>query len=809
MNWYRPMRIKSKEKRNPVNSEIRLARATIIAAIIGSISLIMANSFAVFFESNTNGTVTDKPAVQPSSESKFLRENDEWNEQQSPSVTIHQENVQNSPIINKLVGDIIVNDEKPKEDLASVIRYLSQIVKQQGIEKKQLDQARGEFLKDTPLPERRSLADIGAVANILFNGRNYTESANLYKLLSERSTSSENRRYFEGMVTASYFGSGNHIDGIQYLCKLYQNLPRSNHRFRHAMHAHLRIIALREGFDTALEIIDTIRRDKRCDRKDLSPVWLGIPLGTMRLLKRSITCVGAPYSYCNLRKEDKIFLRDLTRNKNVPFLDYALYTLGEYGDALEQFGERSYISDMLLVANAEEKEGSEEAIYFLNRYLAKYPNGNRRDYALKLLVAEYAEKGEFDEAIEIAKSNPSLFFDKEESIDTNFPVRFFFREKAKIIKQLFENGQFEALSSKLIEMEWLLQSFYGEKDVIETDVPLMRWGASNGYARTVSRRRLRRFIKYVNELAHYKDEEYYKELFNEAGFLNECGSARDEKHKRIAAHRSKIKDEECESHVSVLPSRVSFHVAAANVYDLLAHSASSLTLRQKSKYLEAMIYKRMGDFDSFKEALEKFERTFPKSHLLDDVLTELGWFYFVIRKDVKTAERYFMRVANEFQGRNAEDNAVNWLAILKLHSGEIKGFLNWSLKLGKIITSERIQGKIEGRVIDLSLYAEAIESGKWKGSVDLLTTWDSIWAGIWAKDYTRSSVEITSVTANSMASRKGLKEGMHILGINGKGINTVIEFLVELSKYKLGEPVLIEVIDGWERKRVSFLLGDI
>jgi hypothetical protein len=135
--------------------------------------------------------------------------------------------------------------------------------------------------------EDKDLKSALADALLLLKGKEYPQARARFVELLSKARTDHMRTIIDGLVSATYDGSGQHRAGIDYLCKAYQGKPQEDVRYRFNFAVHLREIAEREGMNTAEELISTLR--PTCKRSDLSYVWIGIPRVKSENLRNGMT----------------------------------------------------------------------------------------------------------------------------------------------------------------------------------------------------------------------------------------------------------------------------------------------------------------------------------------------------------------------------------------------------------------------------------------------------------------------------------------------------------------------------------------
>jgi TolA-binding protein len=212
--------------------------------------------------------------------------------------------------------------------------------------------------------ENESVQRDFASAMEAFNSGDYTTARRRMLSLQRQVVSKQSLEALQGLITATYYARKEHLDGIRFICDQYHDKPKWDARFRYQFHAHIRRIAINEGYEDAEKVVASFR--PRCNRGDLSPVWAGIPLGAIERL------VAEGFYLPDLDDADKAYLRyAMDRYSNDAMLDHALLFLDQDEELL-----RRYPDSMLALAALErvarrryQAGDNQAAVQFAERYL--------------------------------------------------------------------------------------------------------------------------------------------------------------------------------------------------------------------------------------------------------------------------------------------------------------------------------------------------------------------------------------------------------------------------------------------------------
>lgn len=167
----------------------------------------------------------------------------------------------------------------------------------------------------------------------LLRTRNQLDDARDLLLKLRSRAPQEATDFINGLITATWYGEENHRQGLEFLGEVTRNLPLADFRYRFQFHAHLRAVAVGQSIEEAEKLLDHMRRNFH--RVEYSRVWLGIPLPNMEALRRGVDAWnGGP---AELGDSDREYLEKLVKEiPEDPFIDHALYFLGDYEPIIEE-----------------------------------------------------------------------------------------------------------------------------------------------------------------------------------------------------------------------------------------------------------------------------------------------------------------------------------------------------------------------------------------------------------------------------------------------------------------------------------------
>ena len=603
---------------------------------------------------------------------------------------------------------VVINSSQKPESYHSS-KFLSYIEREKS---KLLDESRAEFPD-----QKRNFINSLAIAKYLFSEKQYSASAALYeRSLNLLGKNTSGQRKLEGMVTASYYGSGRHVRGLRFICKRYQFRPKWDYRFRHAIHAHLRSLAKNLGHKYAENVVKQLRKNPKCRRDDISPIWIPIHLTDMRWLERSTPVSKVKYGFSD--KNDRATATRLLKEANHGFMDYLLFINGNYSKILEDYP-NSYISDLALLANGDNTNYS-TAKSALLEYIEKYKK--HRVLAIQKLLRRVSAEGDNQARISFLNQYGSVLFNIPDTGKIWFQINDFTRVWVP-------GGQLKEISLQAID---LIAKYYtqcphfasainkGNIDTVRASVLNFldsykivigkEYGFSGYYGKSTDSeyynlciaefqpKQLQNLLDFLAPFSEALNTQDAQLLFEFGRKLKICGDIREDAMFGRNRKKSPI-DAYCEtllnSVIELNLEKISFHQIAA----LLLRRANEInpTNMADALFLAGLSLRNTRDYKGYVELMDEYVEYYPNGKFADDALTEIGWFYLAIADNAGKADQHFLKVVENYVGRNAYDNALNWLVISKRSQGDFASAMFYSAKLLATVASDRILKKIEGR----------------------------------------------------------------------------------------------------------------
>lgn len=561
-------------------------------------------------------------------------------------------------------------------------------------------------------PELKQIVqDTISVADYLFLDGQYSASAAMYeRAIRQVGSNSAAARKLEGLATASFYGSARHVQGLKFICRRYAHRPKWDFRFRHAIHAHLRSIAVNLGYDYAESVVWEIRKNPHCQRDDISPVWIPIPLSDMRWME-----AGTPPNQVNygLSREKDLEYSKKYLDQELPFSDYLLFVLGRYDEILNNYG-NSYVYDLALLGSGDVSD-YEIAIEHLREYIKKYDNntisalhriiqlseGRNDKETIKALASEYSNvlfsKNIKRKLFLEINSTTRVWLPKGKieniNVETLLLMKDYYSDCPSFL-DLFKSGKFSELKS--------IVKYYSDNIEFSTDEEINFQGyfadsesdSSEYYGRCLiefSKSELKNLDLFLTSIIQLLESNNPQPAYEAGQLYKMCGDIRSiwapKKHETLKEYGSRCENLES-SFRGVRLYNLSFHDIGMR---LLRHAYEVSPFDyHHSLYLSALSAKNNENYDSMLDLLNMYADFHPNEVYSDDVLTEIGYYYLAIRGQPEKADKYFLRVVENYPNENAYDNALNWLVVSKRAQGRIVETLRYSSLLISTVVSDRL-----------------------------------------------------------------------------------------------------------------------
>lgn len=611
---------------------------------------------------------------------------------------------------------VIVYNDQRKVERYTTSQYISYIRKNEP-----------EFIQNSvdEFPgESEAFVNALAIAKYLFSSGQYSASAGMYQrsLSIIEKANADGRATLQGMVIASYYGSGRHVEGLRFICQQYKSRPKWDYRFRHAIHAHLRSLTQNLGHQYAKDVLNHIRQNPDCRRDDFTPVWIPIHLTDMRWLENSIMPDQVTYGFST--QEDKDFAAGLLKEGNYGFMDYLHFINKDYNRVIQNYP-KSYIYDLALLGNSN-NDDYQIAKASLLEYLTKYKRD--RLYAVQKLAQLAKKHGDTETSQSIAHRYAEMILNfsykgrikiqiddytrvwivegeaKSITADQLSALKDYYAEckfyaedirQSKYVGLLKKIERQKEILNRLFSDDYVFSGYFGDED---DDDDFNGTCISEFNSETMEN--LYQFIKPLANISASNDTK----LLSEAGNIFKfCGDVREKRYRAIEFDEEEA-SKKCghieENTDSLDISDVSFHRISAN---LLRRSNELDPIgRSRELFVAALSLRNNHDYEDFLDIMQQYVQFYPKSPYADDALSEIGWYYLAIADEPAKSDTYFDRVIRDYKGTNAYDNALNWLVISKKAQGSYAEAAYYSVSLLKVVISDRIRQKIVGRTEEIN-----------------------------------------------------------------------------------------------------------
>jgi tetratricopeptide (TPR) repeat protein len=500
--------------------------------------------------------------------------------------------------------------------------------------------------------ESKAIVDEFEAVLAEFQGGNYDSARARFLSLRSRVQDSASRDVISGLVTATYYVSGQHLQGLQFICDNYRDLPPQDVRFRFAVHAHVRRVAF-EKFEAGMDwpaigkASDAFlaQLPPEClQRHDFASLWAFVPLGFMEGLEQGEIL---RYSRGRISKGEVDGLRRFARaNPSHPFVDHAHYFSGDFKAALAR--KLSIIRDTVLFAHADAQERAgdlDAAATTMRRVIAEFPS--RREAGVGLLV-DYLRKGQkYVEAMAVVRQHQQYF--SWMGPGGSIPD-FVYADWESRGEAFYRDGRYaEALSYYVDFAERLRRERFDVPAIVERKIPELR------------------------QVVALKADHSAQGVLRLAGYLrNNAGRYFDPPGRHLNAAA------ELEAFIRRADVDVTSD-AAAKRQVISAYYLAAASWRVNRRYDRSAARLREATKSGFLEA----------SPLADDIHAELGWHSLHVQQNPAASLRSFDFVLEQFPGSNAADNAAYHALVAAERLGRYATAARYAARLWQITPTSR------------------------------------------------------------------------------------------------------------------------
>lgn len=621
-------------------------------------------------------------------------------------------------------------------------------------------------------PEEKIAAEARLRDDEVLPGLDREQTRQLRELLSDPATMSQARVLLEeirsskktaqaidsinGLIVATYFGQKQYRDGLTFLCKLTEHLPRTDYRWRFQFHANIRAIAAQEGRKAAEQAVADMR--KRCKRAELSKVWIGVPLRMMEALHRGSLVEDDDW---RIADSDRLYLTTLASTApGEPFIDHAWYFLGDYRKVIDG-DPKSLIRDTALradaVRNADCRPGNKcdvETVLADLTALERIEPARLRQTA-RQCAGRLASAGRLDDAYRVV----SLACHSDCDHDLDLIVEGAQDGKQVTLQQV---TAWLAATSPARLASWEAEDTEGfdrSSDAVEKGDYQTAQSLLDGYIADLAHHKLavppsmRNSRRIIVDLIKAAERPDAQRLFNLG--LKQIDSAGDYSESKFLL------------------------LSAIGTFLRVERSYPTSDFAPRASYLRAATYRHLGDYDKAIVVVDEFLKRYPPAvPLYDDMLAERGVHDLLVENDWERARSIFEAVVRRFPNRNAADNALNWMAwelLNRCHYDE--AFQTYS-RLAKSYPANRLGL----RAIEQVAYMQPLMKSR------------GLHIGIPGLRLGRGQfASVTEVDANSVAERSGFELDDVITAINGVAVTDAASVYALLQHMEPGRSIDVSV----------------
>ena len=615
------------------------------------------------------------------------------------------------------------------------------------IEGKNISEKENEELKST----------FNKALKIFKEDRDYELSKTYFINLSKEVKYNQSKENLIGLTTASYYGAGQHREGIKFICDQYKDRSKNDIRYRFEIHAHIRKIALIDGYKAAESFIS--RMHNKYDRDDLSFVWIGVPLGQMEYLKAGYLTGDCRWT---IAEEDIEYLKYvIKRYPDDPFIDHAYYFIGKSDFIINNYKNSIILPIAYLEAarNADDRK----SISIYKNYIKNWPKSDRVDSVERNILERLGRLGEFEEFISfmnsVGISNHIQWY--ESYYKNEFLKRLGFDRILEILfnkdeKLLLADDEFEFWSLNIDEGDSLFSTGNFNQALIKYKTYRDLYNVNDISFPSIPNLKINHL---ENIITLKKDSTAY-------GLLKLAFYLRDDVGKSFYA------------------SWYKYFTIKADAFQKVATKYPYSIEAEKALYLLASLYRSRSEYDKSYEVLKEFKRKYPRSYLIDDIIAEMGLYNLFYRRDFNMAKNYFDEVISKYPQSNAADNSLNWIAWSYLQSEDYVNSAKYYGLLGLNYANTRIGKNAVKTYIKMQ---EVLNSKYYRNGIDGLNLRDS---------YYKTGAYISKVVNGSTAYRIGLRRGDIIINIDDYDIESVADFNNLIENYNPADICKISIIRG-------------
>jgi hypothetical protein len=618
-----------------------------------------------------------------------------------------------------------------------------------------------------------------ASAMAAFKAGDYVTARRRMVSLQRQVASQQSRETLQGLITATYYARKEHTDGLEYICEQYKDKPNWDARFRYQIHAHVRRIAINEGYEDAEKVVLSMRT--RCRRSDFSPIWAGIGLDA---IERIVQNEELPH----VDGADKTYLHyAIEHYPNDAMLDHALLALGQEEELLRRFPD-SMLSHLATGIIANRRSNSADyagAVEFGERYLAKLPNGSAtRDYSsltasvIDSVGSAYLALDRLEDARKLGEKwrNPAA-----EGI-AGYVYSFAYSQTAKVAVAADLAGALDksaAAGYPAAKLGDLLPEFP------PGTIPLIKNGT---FAEALGEINLSQAILADRKIA--TPEKWTILRKNIATFAERADNmSADDLFTAGLALRDQSNRDDADWDWKPIMRAFSMGFWKRCIYRDPQSSGA-----MKAAYLRGTAFRREGNF---REAVTEFSSLVARhaqGELADDALAELVSYNVQVIDNVGEATKFAEKLSSDYAMSNAVDNALYLIGNYYRDRREYLKAANYYSSVAVTYSGRRLALAANDMATAIN---EVVSSAKTRVGVPGLHFYAEA-----DDDAAETNSTVADIDAGSNAAIAGLVSGDHITHIAGKEVETVAQFYQALAQAAAGQVMEVTVKRGFDEKVV-------
>ena len=623
--------------------------------------------------------------------------------------------------------------------------------------------------------ESESIQRDFASAMAAFKSQDYVTARRRMLSLQRQVASKQSLETLQGLITATYYARKEHTDGLEFICQQYRDKPVWDARFRYQIHAHVRRIAINEGYEDAERVVLSMR--SRCRRADLSPVWAGISLGSIEHLVQDEEMSSAD-------GPDRTFLQyAIERYPQDSMLDHALLALGQEEELLRRFPDSmlSRIALGSLALKRAEQDEHASTVEFAERYLARLmPDAATRNRSfltssvVDALGNAYLQLGRLEDA----RGLSDTWRDPAAQGVPGYVYVFVYK--------LIDNAADAAGIASALDQS--VAAGYPAKSLPEVlptfapgTIPHIREGA---FAEAARAQAAAQSVLVERRIPMPETWTTLSRNIDVLGARSQTMTAA-----QLLATGIAMRDQanEPDTRWELRPVIRAFSLGFWKHCETRApQSLESM----KAAYLRGAALRREGHFGDAASEFQALVTQHPQGYLADDALAELVSYYVQVLDNPEQAKKYLDRLTADYPSGNAVDNALYLLGDFYRNRQDYATAAHYYSAVAVNYSGRRLA--IAANDMTAALEEVLNSSRKRMGVSGLRFGYDSDIEA--AEAYT----DVADVAPGSNAASAGFIAGDRVTHVAGREVTTVAQFYQALSQATPGAEVEVTVKRGFD-----------